>query len=93
MFSPYPSALSVEGNKAVDSVGGPGSAPPPTSGGPASAPLPPAHQEPPPPTLKRPILSSKEYESVLKEEDQPSHLLYDYSTLDAWLVLCFKSIL
>lgn len=83
VFSPYPSALSVEGTKAVDSVGGPGSAPPPPSV-PAAAPVQPPH-EPPPPTLKRPVLSSKEYESIFQDEDQPSNLLYDYSTLDAWL--------
>ncbi|XP_046680000.1 mediator of RNA polymerase II transcription subunit 13 isoform X3 [Homalodisca vitripennis] len=84
VFSPYPSALSVEGVKALDSVGGPGSAPPPVSG-PASAPQPPPSQEPPPPTLKRPVLSSKEYETILQEEEQPSNLLYDYASLEAWL--------
>lgn len=83
VFSPYPSALSVEGVKALDSVGGPGSAPPPVSG-PASAPQPLPVQEPPPSTLKRPILSSKEYETILQEEEQPSNLLYDYSSLEAW---------
>ncbi|KAK7874246.1 hypothetical protein R5R35_006284 [Gryllus longicercus] len=46
-----------------------------------AAPAPP----PPLPTLKRPVLSSREYESILMEEEQPSALLYDYSTLDAWL--------
>ncbi|RZF40528.1 hypothetical protein LSTR_LSTR000407 [Laodelphax striatellus] len=79
VFSPYPSALSVEASKPVDSVGGPGSVAPPPP------PAPPPPQEPPPPTLKRPILSSKDYETALLEEDQPSQLLYDYSTMNAWL--------
>lgn len=84
VFSPYPSALSVEGVKCggLDSVGGPGSAPPP----PSAQPQPPP-QEPPPPTLKRPVLSTRDYESILQEEEQPSHLLYDYSSLEAWYVL------
>ncbi|KAJ8926638.1 hypothetical protein NQ314_020972 [Rhamnusium bicolor] len=37
------------------------------------------------PVLKRPILSSKEYEVALGEEEQTLEMLYDYSTLDAWL--------
>lgn len=37
------------------------------------------------PVLKRPILSSKEYEVVLGEEEQTLEMLYDYSTMDAWL--------
>lgn len=37
-------------------------------------------------TLKRPQLSSKDYEENLVEEDvSPSKLLYDYSCIDAWL--------
>lgn len=37
-------------------------------------------------TLKRPQLSSKDYEASLVEEDlMPSKLLYDYSYIDAWL--------
>lgn len=80
MFSPYPSALSVEGVKCGGE--GPGSAAPP----PSAQPQPPA-QEPPPPTLKRPVLSTRDYESILQEEEQPSHLLYDYSSLEAWYVL------
>lgn len=39
----------------------------------------------PGPTLKRPILSSKEYEGALMEEEQPLAWLYDYSTQEAWL--------
>ncbi|XP_063216486.1 mediator of RNA polymerase II transcription subunit 13 isoform X2 [Bacillus rossius redtenbacheri] len=85
VFSPYPAASSVEAAaKPVDSVGG-------GSQGPASAhsaaPLPPHPPAPPEhlPSLKRPVLSSKEYESVLLEEEQSSQLLYDYSSLDAWL--------
>ena len=38
-----------------------------------------------PPTLKRPILASKEYEGALLEEEQPLSWLYDYSTQEAWL--------
>ena len=84
MFSPYPATSSVEPvTKPVDSVGG-------GSQGPASA-----HSVAPPApaantassdyvTLKRPILTSKEYENILMEEEQPSQLLYDYSTLHAW---------
>lgn len=36
------------------------------------------------PTLKRPVLGSKEYETGLGEEEHYLDLLYDYSTLDAW---------
>lgn len=37
-------------------------------------------------TLKRPLLSSKDYESNLVEEElMPSKILYDYSCIDAWL--------
>lgn len=36
------------------------------------------------PTLKRPLLSSREYERELVEEEQNLELLYDYTTLDAW---------
>ncbi|KAI5718842.1 hypothetical protein M8J76_000994 [Diaphorina citri] len=37
-------------------------------------------------TLKRPVLQSRDYEECLHEDDgAPSKLLYDYSTLDAWL--------
>lgn len=46
------------------------------------------------PVLKRPLLSSKEYEVALGEEEQTLEMLYDYSTLDAWLnhpVKKFKS--
>uniref|UniRef100_A0A8D9A536 Mediator of RNA polymerase II transcription subunit 13 n=1 Tax=Cacopsylla melanoneura TaxID=428564 RepID=A0A8D9A536_9HEMI len=36
--------------------------------------------------LKRPVLQSRDYEECLAEDDaMPSTLLYDYSTLDAWL--------
>lgn len=35
--------------------------------------------------LQRPLLSSKEYEVALDEEEHSLDLLYDYSTLDAWL--------
>ncbi|XP_018561806.1 mediator of RNA polymerase II transcription subunit 13 isoform X2 [Anoplophora glabripennis] len=37
------------------------------------------------PMLKRPFLSSKEYEVALGEEEQTLEMLYDYSTLNAWL--------
>lgn len=37
-----------------------------------------------PPVLKKPMLSSKEYETALEEDEQTLDLLYDYSTLDAW---------
>ncbi|KAB0794092.1 hypothetical protein PPYR_13712 [Photinus pyralis] len=37
------------------------------------------------PTLKRPVLTSKEYEVALGEEEHSLDLLYDYSSLDAWL--------
>lgn len=46
------------------------------------APPPPTPVEPP--LLKRPILSSKEYEDILHDEDQPSHLLYDYTCIETW---------
>lgn len=48
-------------------------------------------------TLKRPQLSSKDYEANLVEEElMPSKLLYDYSSIDAWLyhpVKKFKPII
>ncbi|KAI4455970.1 rag1-activating protein 1 [Holotrichia oblita] len=37
------------------------------------------------PVLKRPILVSKDYETTLEEEDLSLDLLYDYTTLNAWL--------
>lgn len=37
------------------------------------------------PVLKRPVLISKEYEVALGEEEQTLEMLYDYSTMDAWL--------
>lgn len=36
------------------------------------------------PILKRPILTSKEYETALGEEEQTLEMLYDYTTLNAW---------
>ncbi|XP_046987073.1 mediator of RNA polymerase II transcription subunit 13 [Schistocerca americana] len=82
VFSPYPTTSSVEpATKAVDSVGG--------SQGPASAhstaPSHPTTTMQEVPLLKRPILTSKEYENILMEEEQPLKLLYDYSAIDAWL--------
>nr|CAD7445321.1 unnamed protein product [Timema bartmani] len=76
VFSPYPAASSVEAApKPVDTMVG--------SQGPASTHSVAASNlaPPEPPVLKRPNLSSKEYED---EEEQHSELLYDYSTLDAW---------
>lgn len=35
--------------------------------------------------FKRPILSSRDYETAILEDDQPLDLLYDYTTLEAWL--------
>ncbi|XP_043272113.1 mediator of RNA polymerase II transcription subunit 13 isoform X3 [Venturia canescens] len=37
------------------------------------------------PTLKRPILASREYEGALLDDEQPLSWLYDYSTQEAWL--------
>ena len=37
------------------------------------------------PVLKRPVLSVREYESSLGEEEQTLEMPYDYSTLEAWL--------
>lgn len=37
------------------------------------------------PVLKRPSLTSKEYEVALGEEEQTLEMLYDYSMLNAWL--------
>lgn len=39
----------------------------------------------PGPTLKRPILVSREYEGALLDDEQPLSWLYDYSTQEAWL--------
>lgn len=36
------------------------------------------------PILKKPILTSKEYETALGEEEHSLDMLYDYTTLDAW---------
>lgn len=35
-------------------------------------------------SLKRPSLSSKDYENITDEDYVPHQLLYDYSTWDAW---------
>lgn len=35
--------------------------------------------------LKKPTLTSKEYETALEEEEQTLDLLYDFYALDAWL--------
>ncbi|CAB3370318.1 Hypothetical predicted protein [Cloeon dipterum] len=78
VFSPYPTNSSVEPSKPVDSLG-PASA---SSGHTPSMPTPSSTLNS---FLKRPILSSKDYESVLQEDDQLSDLLYDYSTMNAWL--------
>lgn len=43
-----------------------------------------AQPQPPTLSLKRPVLTSKEYENALLEEEQTLDLLYDYSTLEAW---------
>ncbi|XP_014240238.1 mediator of RNA polymerase II transcription subunit 13 isoform X2 [Cimex lectularius] len=53
------------------------------SGPSCTAPTPPPM--PPAQILKRPVLNSSEYEESLLQEHSPSHLLYDYSTLEAWL--------
>ncbi|XP_034943501.1 mediator of RNA polymerase II transcription subunit 13 isoform X3 [Chelonus insularis] len=37
------------------------------------------------PALKRPVLSSREYEGALLEDEHPLSWLYDYSTQEAWL--------
>ena len=37
-------------------------------------------------SLKRPSLSSKDYENITDEDYVPHQLLYDYSTWDAWWV-------
>lgn len=76
MFSPYPNANSVD-QKPVNTN--------------ENNPLQPVNNnvQPSPsnsiPVLKRPVLTWKEHENVfLEEEHQPSDLLYDYSTLEAW---------
>lgn len=82
IFSPYPSAPSVENQ---------GSGKPEISSRPGSVQLMntlPSQSTPRPETpllsLKRPQLSSKEYENALLDEETPSTLLYDYSIVDAW---------
>ncbi|XP_044731039.1 mediator of RNA polymerase II transcription subunit 13 isoform X2 [Chrysoperla carnea] len=37
------------------------------------------------PSFKRPVLSSRDYETAILEDEQPLDLLYDYTTLEAWL--------
>lgn len=37
------------------------------------------------PLLKKPVLTSKEYETALEEEEQTLDLLYDFYAIDAWL--------
>lgn len=34
--------------------------------------------------LKRPILTSRDYENIIDDDYMPHQLLYDYSTWDAW---------
>lgn len=34
--------------------------------------------------MKRPILSSRDYENIIDDDYMPHQLLYDYSTWDAW---------
>lgn len=80
VFSPYPTNPSVEPSKPVDSMG-PASASSATAHTPAAMPQASATGFS---FLKRPILASKDYESILQEEEQPSELLYDYSTMTAW---------
>lgn len=35
-------------------------------------------------SMKRPILSSRDYENIIDDDYMPHQLLYDYSTWDAW---------
>ncbi|XP_058807219.1 mediator of RNA polymerase II transcription subunit 13 isoform X2 [Phymastichus coffea] len=53
----------------------------------ATSPTPqaPAVQMPAPPSLKRPLLTTKDYEGALLEDEHQLHWLYDYSTQEAWL--------
>jgi len=78
VFSPSPyqaaSVSSLEGG-----AGGPASAPP-QGPPPNPAVAPPPEYQP----LKRPVLTAKEYESMLMDNDAPSDILYDYSVVDAW---------
>lgn len=39
--------------------------------------------------LKRPSLTSRDYENIVDDDYMPHQLLYDYSTLDAWYKLFF----
>lgn len=95
VFSPYPSSApaSQEPNKSGRESNAGTPAPPSTVSIPATTPT--TTTTPVPTTaqscsayinLKRPQLSSKDYEENLVEEDvSPSKLLYDYSCIDAWL--------
>lgn len=40
--------------------------------------------------LKRPVLSSKDYEAIVDDDYNPRQLLYDYSSWDAWMNLPVK---
>ncbi|XP_059483783.1 mediator of RNA polymerase II transcription subunit 13-like isoform X2 [Neocloeon triangulifer] len=78
VFSPYPTNSSVEPSKPADSMG-------PASASSGHVPSMPTASSTLSSFLKRPILASKDYESIMQDEDQPSDLLYDYSTMNAWL--------
>lgn len=94
-LSPHPPA---QANSPADKAATPGEAP--KSTGSASSPQPQSSGDPnrtsdgsstttnptPAVNLKRPVLTSKEYENAVLEEEQTLDLLYDYSTLDAWYV-------
>lgn len=52
------------------------------TGHPCSAPTPPPL--PPVQSFKRPVLNNTEYEDAVHQDNTPSQLLYDYTTLEAW---------
>ncbi|XP_026289181.2 mediator of RNA polymerase II transcription subunit 13-like isoform X2 [Frankliniella occidentalis] len=84
VYSPYQGPVSVSSVDNSGMTGGPPSAPPgPPGPAPAQPPSgPPEHQ---PLTLKRPVLTAKEYEHLMHEDEALSDNLYDYSQLDVWL--------
>lgn len=95
VFSPYPSSApaSQEPNKSGRESNAGTPAPPsntvsiPSTTPTTTTPVPmPSQSSSAYITLKRPQLSSKDYETNLVDEElMPSKLLYDYSYIDAWL--------
>lgn len=83
VYSPY-QTVSVS---SVDNAAGHGPASAPATGQSGTGPAPPgpaSDPRPQPLTLKRPVLSAKDYEHLMQDDEALSDQLYDYSQLDVW---------